>query len=311
MELDKENGQKNKIKGVEEMEKDKKVPTTCGVQASSRWEKTRKQELVFPLMRADEIDVKVKQVSEKGAVLLLYKNARVDMNMLDKVVGVYNWSCSYREIKGVLYCEISIYDEEKGIWISKEDAGIESRADEEGNEKKGEASDSFKRASFRFGIGRELYSSPFIFANVETTRDNNNRWKLAKFLTFSVSHIDYDSERNIKGLTIVDNYGNVVFSNKEKVSKRVETPKVETPKVETPKVEEAPIVLTAEEHVKERLRKSEVITNFYYTLDDEKKAKINEWFMKRYKLPVGVVMGVNALKMEQLDDAIKIIEKMK
>lgn len=251
------------------------------------------KELVFPTLRPEEIEVKVKQISEKGAVLLLYKNARVDMNLLDKVAGPFNWSCSYRDIKGVLYCEISIFDEERNIWVSKEDCGIESRPDEEGNEKKGEASDSFKRAGFRWNISRELYTAPFIFAKVETTQ-RNGKWALAKFMTFSVSSIDYDEERNIKGLTIVDNDGNVVFSTKA------------PSKAPSKRTEKKPL---GESSI-DRLVKIDKITTFYHSLESDKKEKFNEWFKNRYNKPMGVSLGVSGMKDEQLDDAIKNIEKM-
>ena len=257
------------------------------------------KELVFPTLRPEEIEVKVKQISEKGAVLLLYKNARVDMNLLDKVVGPFNWTCSYRDIKGVLYCEISIFDEERNIWVSKEDCGIESRPDEEGNEKKGEASDSFKRAGFRWNIGRELYTSPFIFAKVETTQ-RNGKWALAKFMTFSVSHITYDNERNIKDLTIIDNNGNVVFTTGKQASRK-------TTEGDTSEKVVKPIV----ENEGERLAKIDNVVVFYNSLDEEKMTKFREWFMKKYNKPMGVMSGVGAMTIAQLDDVLSNIEKMK
>jgi hypothetical protein len=67
--------------------------------------------LNFPLLTADQIEVKVKQVSAKGAVLLLYKTARTDMELLDAVVGPMNWAVDYREIKGNLYCGIGITED--------------------------------------------------------------------------------------------------------------------------------------------------------------------------------------------------------
>lgn len=172
--------------------------------------------LVFPTINPNEIDVKIKQVGEKGSVALLYKDARVDMRMLDEEVGAMNWRSSYREVKGNLYCEISIYDPEKNQWVSKEDCGVESRSDEDGNEKKGEASDSFKRAGFKWGIGRELYNSPFVFFRadkVPTTKDNNGKWKLTNpFTKFSVSDATFDENRNFTKLVIIDDKGEVVYS---------------------------------------------------------------------------------------------------
>ena len=117
---------------------------------------------MFRFLTADEIEVKVKQVKENGLVCLLYKTARTDMDLLDETVGAGNWTNDYKEIKGNLYAGIGIIQENGGIqW--KWDCGIESREDEEGNQKKGEASDAFKRAGFRWGIGRELYTSPFVW----------------------------------------------------------------------------------------------------------------------------------------------------
>ena len=101
----------------------------------------------FPTLTKDQIECKVKQVTAKGAVVLLYKTARVDMDMLDSIVGPTNWQNTYRDIDGVLYCEISIKNPETGEWVSKEDCGIESRADGDGNEKKGEASDALSIAA--------------------------------------------------------------------------------------------------------------------------------------------------------------------
>lgn len=117
----------------------------------------------FRPLRADEIEVKVKQVKANKVVALLYKTARTDMDLLDEVVGAENWDCDYREIKGNLYCGIGIVMfDDMAQKVVKWDCGIESREDEEGNEKKGEASDAFKRAGFKWGIGRELYTSPLI-----------------------------------------------------------------------------------------------------------------------------------------------------
>ena len=167
--------------------------------------------LNFPLLNADQIEVKVKQVTAKGAILLLYKTARTDMELLDSVVGPMNWAVDYREIKGNLYCGIGITED--GVrWIWKWDCGIESRADGDGNEKKGEASDAFKRAGFKWGCGRELYTSPFIFVKVPTEKNDRGRFELQdKFMRFSVDEIGYD-ERTISKLVIVDSNGNTVFT---------------------------------------------------------------------------------------------------
>ncbi len=165
----------------------------------------------FKLLTPDQIEVKVKQVTEKGVTLLLYKTARTDMDMLDDAVGAENWECDYREIKGNLYCGIGVNIDGKTTW--KWDCGIESREDGDGNEKKGEASDAFKRAGFRWGIGRELYSAPFVFvkaAELKSHSGTGGRWKT--YDKFSVDKIGYDANRRINELEIKDeDTGKVVF----------------------------------------------------------------------------------------------------
>lgn len=163
----------------------------------------------FSTLDKEQISVKVKQVTAKGAVALLYKSARVDMDMLDSVVGQENWECDYREIHGNLYCGIGIRTENGTVW--KWDCGIES-AQDDGNEKKAEASDAFKRAGFRWGIGRELYSAPFIFLQV-ATENVGGKYKMKNaFERFEVASISYDDSRRISELTIVDGKKDCVFT---------------------------------------------------------------------------------------------------
>ncbi|HEX3016404.1 MAG TPA: hypothetical protein VHP31_00925 [Caproicibacter sp.] len=176
-------------------------------------------ELKFPLLTADDIEVKVKKVTAKGAIALLYKTARTDMNTLDSVVGPLNWKCSYHDVKGNLYCEISIFDTDKKEWVSKEDCGIESREDDEGNQHKGEASDAFKRAGFKWGIGRELYTAPFTFISCATKqRRDGKTFELENpFERFSVKEIGYDDSGKINALSIVDSKGKTVYELGKKI----------------------------------------------------------------------------------------------
>lgn len=125
-------------------------------------------------LRADEVEVRVGTVTAKGVTLLLYKNARVDRAILDEEFGALDWQCRYSDHKGNLFCSIGVYDKSKGEWVWKEDCGTESNTERE----KGEASDAFKRAGFRWGIGIELYSSPFIFLSVATEKVGNG-YKMA------------------------------------------------------------------------------------------------------------------------------------
>ena len=123
-------------------------------------------------LRADEIEVRVGQVMEKGVSLLLYKDARCDKRILDETFGINGWANCYSEIKGNLYCSIMIYDDKTGMWIQKQDCGVESNTEKE----KGEASDAFKRAGSTVGIGRELYTRIFIFVPVETKQSGADKY---------------------------------------------------------------------------------------------------------------------------------------
>lgn len=144
---------------------------------------------------ANEIECRVGTISDKGLSLLLYKDARVDMKMLDEIYGVNNWQRKHEVIGGNLYCIVSIWDEKKKQWISKMDVGTKSRTEME----KGESSDAFKRACVNWGIGRELYTSPFIWI----TSDGYTKGKDGKvYDRFYVSEIGYDENRNINRLAI-------------------------------------------------------------------------------------------------------------
>jgi hypothetical protein len=112
----------------------------------------------FRDLRADEIEVRVQSAKQNGVILLLYKDARCDMGILDETVGFENWQREHYECKGNLFCRVGVKTN-SGEWIWKSDCGAESNTEPQ----KGEASDSFKRACFNLGIGRELYTSPFVW----------------------------------------------------------------------------------------------------------------------------------------------------
>lgn len=158
------------------------------------------------LLKAGEIEARVNTVSEKGLTLLLYKDARCDMNILDETFGIFGWQRHHTRDNA--NCIISIWDDAKKQWIDKEDTGTESFTEKE----KGLASDSFKRAGFNIGIGRELYTAPFIWVpadKVEIKKGNNG--KLTTFDKFTVHQISYTDKRTIDGLTIINQNGEVVF----------------------------------------------------------------------------------------------------
>ena len=155
----------------------------------------------FRVLQESEIECRVKQVTERGAVILLYKTARTDMDLLDETVGAENWQCDYKEIKGNLYCGIGVRIGEDKPYVWKWDCGIESREDEDGNQKKGEASDSFKRAGFKWGIGRELYTAPFIWIPADKLKIEEKNGKKVTYDKFDVTKIAYEGNK-ISGLAI-------------------------------------------------------------------------------------------------------------
>ena len=154
---------------------------------------------MFRTLREDEIEVRASKTNEKGVLLLLYKNARCDMNILDETVGSENWQRKHYDCKGNLFCSVGI--RLSGEWIWKDDCGEESNQSAE----KGEASDSFKRACVNWGIGRELYTAPVLW--VEAAKTKIAKRGENKYICddrFSVEKISYDAQRRINGISILN-----------------------------------------------------------------------------------------------------------
>lgn len=155
----------------------------------------------FRTLRPDEIECRVAQCNEKGASILLYKTARTDADILDETVGAQNWENDFKLVDGVLYGGIGIDYVGNGKLIWKWDAGTESNTEAE----KGRASDAFKRAGFKHGIGRELYSAPFIWidaAKCERLKKNDKTGRWQCYDQFDVTEISYDDAERIKTLTL-------------------------------------------------------------------------------------------------------------
>ena len=180
------------------------------------------------LLHADEIECRVSSVNEKGLSLLLYKDARVDQKILDETFGAFGWKRSHQCIDGNLYCTVEILDRQTGEWIAKQDVGTTGYTEKE----KSQASDSFKRACFNWGIGRELYSAPFIWvpASKVQVQKKNDRYYCNE--NFHVAVITYSGEREITGLSITNDRGETIFDwkirqngevKKEPVKKQAES----------------------------------------------------------------------------------------
>lgn len=140
---------------------------------------------MFKPLGTEDIECRIAQTKPNGVSVLLYKTARTDANQLDDVVGVENWQNDYKVIDGTLFCGIGIRTE--GGWVWKWDAGSESNVEKQ----KGEASDAFKRAGFRFGIGRELYTAPFIWVPADKCKIKDGRC----YDRFRVCEIEYANDK--------------------------------------------------------------------------------------------------------------------
>ncbi len=102
------------------------------------------------------------------ATCVAYIDARDAENMLDNVCGPENWQDAYREIKGQMFCGISIKCNDE--WITKWDTGTSGNFEKE----KSLSSDAFKRAAVKWGIGRFLYDTDVIYiATNEAKKDKN------------------------------------------------------------------------------------------------------------------------------------------
>ena len=168
--------------------------------------------MTFRLLTARDIDCRIQQITDKGLSLLLYKDARVDMDILDETVGALNWKRAHTRDNA--NCIVSIWDRDKEEWVSKEDTGTESNTERE----KGLASDSFKRACFNWGIGRELYTAPFIWISADKCSKIEKRERNGKIFwvcndRFVVTDIGYNDHREINRLEIINaKTGDIVYS---------------------------------------------------------------------------------------------------
>lgn len=186
----------------------------------------------IPLLQADDIDVRIQSFKNNAVILLLYKDARVDMRILDEVFGPLGWQRTHEVVAGNLFCNIDLWNEETQCWIRKQDVGKESNQDAE----KGQASDSFKRASTNVGIGRELYTSPFIYVKLNADEIDAQRNKPKASVKFTVKAIGYNERKEINHLVIVDGKGKTRFEMGKRIDEPAEPPKEPEPPKPKPKV---------------------------------------------------------------------------
>lgn len=233
----------------------------------------------FRTLTADEIELRVGMASAKGFSLLLYKDSRCDMQLLDETVGSMNWKREHQRDNA--NCIVSIWDADKNQWVSKEDTGTESQTERE----KGLASDSFKRACVNWGIGRELYTAPFIWVKGHVEQDSRARsgYKAEQRYVggLKVSAIDYSKKRTITKLVIEDGEGNIAYSYgvNQKASKPKSDPK--------PKEEPKPSIVSVEQ--------AEEVKSLLEQTDADVKA-----FLKLYKAD-----SVDEMTVEAYEDAVR------
>ena len=197
-------------------------------------------ELKFRELKANEIELRVGSTNENGFQLLLYKDARVDMALLDEVVGKGNWQREHKILGNDIYCRVGIYNKDLGCWVWVEDAGSSGNIEVE----KSKASDSFKRACVNLGIGRALYSAPFVWI----TKDQYNDPKKSHYL---VSEIEYSNGEISKLVIINEKTKQVVYScgSQYKVSKNADL----TP--QTPKQDSKPVASSVKGSIREEEKK--------------------------------------------------------
>lgn len=159
-------------------------------------------------LKANEVEARIGTVSKqgKGLSLLLYKDARADMTILDELYGPFGWQREHEFKDGKLYCRVGIWDEKKEQWVWKEDVGSPSNMEAD----KGQASDSFKRACTNWGIGRELYTAPFIWIGSDRCQmeQYNGKWTCRD--RFFVRELESENGV-IRHVQIVNQKGQPVF----------------------------------------------------------------------------------------------------
>jgi hypothetical protein len=151
----------------------------------------------WDLLRPEDVEVRVATVKNGKAVMLLYQDGRCAVRALDRQFGSFGWQMDYKVVGDQIYGTLSIYDEEKQMWISKSDTGDKSNISED----KGQSSDILKRCIVRWGYATELYTAP----KIEIADDGYGN------TGYKVTEIEYDNNRKIIFLVIANRFGKEVF----------------------------------------------------------------------------------------------------
>ena len=272
---------------------------------------------MFRTLRADEIDCRIAQIKKTndgaGLSLLLYKDARCDQNILDETVGPMNWERKHSRENA--NCTVSIWDKDNQRWVSKEDTGTESNTEKE----KGLASDSFKRACFNWGIGRELYTAPFIWINGKDCNIKDSNGRLQCYDRFTVHDIDYKDGvicylriKNQKTGKICYTFGQVNTVPKEKPEQPDNEP--DNAQTEIPKQESKAAVTVSEKippvnPVKAYVANELTFMKQMFDIPDTKEMMAKFADMRKALIAKGVIPDVKAddQTMEQAKQMIEAI----
>lgn len=145
---------------------------------------------------------RVQSAKEYGATCVAYIDSRQVTDRLNEVLGLA-WESDFKEVSGTVYGGIGVEVEGRMVW--KWDAGSESEVEAE----KGQASDAFKRAAVKWGVGRFLYEQPIV--KLKTKKHTNGKY----YPTDSLGNIIWD------GIQLTD-YINKTSKPKELPSKALQ-----------------------------------------------------------------------------------------
>jgi hypothetical protein len=254
------------------------------------------KDLSRPLDISD-IEFRVQSINNGGyATILAYKNARVDMSRLDEVVGPMGWQRKHELINGKLFCHVGLYSDMIDQWVWKSDVGTESMTEAS----KGESSDSFKRACFNWGIGRELYEYPFISIHLEAHEWDNKSGRPKQTYNLKIKDWRWYSEFNEKGslsfLAAKDENGKVRFKWGEMKPKDVEPEYKKATEVVTEEEAHQPVIIVEEPNVQGVLKKKNI------EVDEERELLCQEYLRILGSKPHGKMSKENIKK--AIDEAI-------
>ena len=244
-------------------------------------------ELKFRPLKAEEIEVRIGSTTKKTYSLLLYKNARVDMALLDEVVGQGKWQREHKILGTDIYCRVGIWNDELKQFVWVEDAGSSGNIEIE----KSKASDSFKRACVNIGIGRELYTAPEIKLWKENENDDSFKYK-----KFYVKEIDYKNGEITKLVICDQENDSVVYSYPKGAKVSQTSQKGQENTTTTPKTSYTP-----NDIMQEQANCITKVKDFATNLPAENYKKFFGWLEEKYGTRV-----INNLTLDQLKEIIKL-----